>query len=281
MKINQKIKYVSIVSFCIILAMIFHAMTSNYSTTPEVANWSFFVKVMGLPLTLIIWYFIAFGSIAFIFYIFESKLPGIKSRKGLRYGIAIGILWLWGMLEGVSVSGNPFMNEFITGISDALPIVLMGLLLGIFTTKRNVIENKRKSLSLKNILLSVFIFSTIFLVGRYFFYYTNIMKSGFRLYPYFTFIWTFLMGTCIGVTYLLLGQATKSSFPMISAIKFGVFIFGVNWMVFVIFIPFVFDGTLNDFIIRILIDTLLVILSYYISEFLGKMNVKEKKSLKS
>lgn len=276
MKCNQKIKYVSIVFFSIILAMIFHVMTSNYSTTPKIANWSFFVKVLGLPLTLIVWYFIAFGSIAFIFYVYEDKLPGVKSRKGLCYGIAIGILWLWGMLEGVSLSGNPLINEFITGICDAIPILLMGLLLGIFTTKRNTIENKKKSFSLNNILLSVFIFSTIFLVGRYFVYYTNIIKSGFRSYPYFTFIWTFLMGTCIGVTYLLLGQATKSSSPFLSAIKFGVTIFGVNWLVFVIFIPFIFKGALLDFIIRIIIDTLLVILSYYVSESLEKMIVKKQ-----
>jgi len=250
--------------------MFFHIMASNYSTTPKVADWSFCVIVLGLPLTLVVWYFIAFGSIAFTFYMFEDKLPGVKSGKGLRYGMAIGILWLWGMLEGVSLSGNPLINEFFTGICDAIPIILMGLLLGIFTTKTNNIENTKKSFSLKKILLSVFIFSTIFLVGRYFFYYTNIMKSGYQLSPYFTFIWTLLMGTCTGVTYLLLGQATQSSSAILSAIKFGIIIFGINWLAFVVFIPFVFKGTLIDSIIRIIVDTLLVSLSCYISESLEK-----------
>lgn len=280
MKRNQKIKYVSIVLSSIILAMALHIMASNYSTTPKVANWSFFVNVLGLQLTLVVWYFIAFGSIAFIFYMFEDKLPGVKSGKGLRYGISIGILWLWGMLEGVSLSGNPLINEFFTGICDAIPILLMGLLLGIFTTKTNNIETTKKPFSLKTIFLPVFIFSTIFLVGRYLFYCTNIMKSGYRLSPYFTFVWTFLMGTCIGITYLLLGQATKSSSLIISAIKFGIIIFGVNWLVFVIFIPFIFKGTLVDSIVRITVDTLLVSLSYYISESLEKRLVRKKQSLK-
>lgn len=71
--------------------------------------------------------------------------------------------------------------------------------------------------------------------------------------------------------YLLLGQATKSTSLILSSIKFGTMIFGVNWFVFVIFIPFVFKGTLFNSIIRITIDTLLVTLSYYMSEFFSSV----------
>lgn len=272
MRCNQKVKYIFIVFFSIILAITLHAMASNYSTTPKVANWSFFVEFLGLSLTLILWYSIAFGSIAFIFYRFEDRLPGVGSIKGLRYGISIGILWLWGMIEGVSLSGNLLINEFLTGICDAIPILLMGLLLGNFTTKENNIEN---TVSSNRRFLSIFIFSTVFLVGRYLCYFTNIIKSGYQSSPYFTFIWTLLMGACIGVTYLLLGKVTKSSSTFLSATKFGIIIFGVNWTVFIIFIPFIFKGTLIGSIIRIVSDILLVILSYYISEFLDKLIVKK------
>lgn len=281
MRFNQKIKYVSIVFFSIILAMIFHVMASNYSTTPKVANWSFLVKKFGLLPTIIVWYFIAYGSISYIFYRYENKFIGINSTKGLRYGIAIGILWGWGMLEGVSLYGNPIINEFITGICDAIPVALMGLLLGIFTTKSNHLENKKKSINPSNILVSFFIFSTIFLVGRYFFYCTNIMKSAYHTSPYFTFVWTLLMGTCIGTTYILLGKSTQSSSQLLSAVKFGIIIFGVNWLVFIAFMPFILNGILIDSIIRVIVDTLLVILSYYISESLGILIVKKERNLKS
>lgn len=67
MKGNQKVKYVSIVFFSIILVMVFHVMASNYSTIPKVANWSFFVEKLGLISTIILWYLIAYGSIAYVF----------------------------------------------------------------------------------------------------------------------------------------------------------------------------------------------------------------------
>jgi hypothetical protein len=40
--------------------------------------------------------------------------------------------------------------------------------------------------------------------------------------------------------------------------------------------PFVFKGLLSACIKRFIVDTLLVILSYYVLEVLGKLNIKEK-----
>lgn len=88
----KKVKYISIVFISIILAMIFHIMASNYSTTPKTANWSFLVKSLGLIPTIIIWYVIAYGSIAYIFYkkdelsINNFNLPsGLSTFNLLKY----------------------------------------------------------------------------------------------------------------------------------------------------------------------------------------------------
>lgn len=267
---NKKIKYVLIVVFCIMLAMTFHVIGTKYSTTPQKADWSFLVGSFGLIPTIIAWYFIAFGSIAYIFYRYEDKLEGSCIIKGLSYGTGIGILWLWAMPEGVSLYGNPFINELVTGGCDAVPIIVMGLLLGIFTAGNNNHENRKKPVSLSNILISCFIFSTIFTAGRYLFYYTGIMRSGYHTHPGFTFIWTVLMGICIGITYILLGKAAQSSTKLLSAIKFGTIIFGANWLVFMAFMPCIIKGLLTDLIIRAVIDIVLVTLSYYISESLIK-----------
>jgi len=96
---------------------------------------------------------IAYGSIAYIFYRCEDKFTGTNITKGLCYGISIGILWLWGMLEGVLLYGNPVINEFITGSCDCIPVVLMGLLLGIFTTENNDITATKKSVNSVNLLV--------------------------------------------------------------------------------------------------------------------------------
>lgn len=277
MKKIGKIRYIAIVGFSTILAIILHGVTSNNSTVPQMADWSLLVNKIGFSLTVLLYFLIAFGIIAYVFYSYEDKLPGKKGLKGLRYGIAIGLLWQWGMLEGVSLMGNPLINEFLMGSSDAIPIVLMGLLLGIFTTKRISIETTRNNYDKSNIFLVIFIFTIIFLAGRYFLYYTKILASGYQTNPYLTFIWTLLMGTCIGVTYLLLGQATQSSLKLVSAVKFGLMIFGANWAVFTVFIPVVFKVDFISFIIRITVDIGLVILSCYLSESLGKLRLSFKK----
>lgn len=277
LKNTKKIRYLAIISFSTILTIILHGITSGNSTVPKEANWSFFVENMGFLLTVVLYFLIAFSIIAYIFYRYEDKLPGTNRAKGLRYGIAISLLWLWGMLEGVSLFGNLLIDEFLTGVSDAIPIAVMGLLLGIFTTKKISSKITKKSFYSREIILSTFIFTTIFLAGRYFLYLANILPSGYQTNPYFTFIWTLSMGACIGVTYILLGQATQSSSIIFSAVKFGLTIFGPNWLAFVAFIPIIFKGTFITSIIRISIDTLLVILSYYLSESLAKIMNRRKK----
>lgn len=268
MKYKQKIKYIGIVVFGIVLAMLFHVLTSKYSTTPKTANWSFLVKNFGLMQVIIVWYFIAYGAIVCIFYRYKDKFAVPIRNKGLGYGIAIGILWLWGMLEGVLLFGNPFINEFLTGVCDAVPIIIMGILLEKATNKDG--EEAKGHIQIKSIIISVVIFSIIFLVERYFLSITRIIKSSYDIKPYFNFIWTLIMGSCIGISYSLIGKATKG----LSGIKFAIVIFGINWLVFNIFMPFLFSAYIHEFIIRNIADILGVMLSIYLSERLNKIDSK-------
>jgi hypothetical protein len=269
-------KYIIIVAFCSILDMSFHVMTSKISTIPNTSNFSILTKVIGVTQSAILWILIAFSSVAYVFYLYKNKLPGVNNTlKGLRYGSTISLLWLFGMIEGVSLVGNTLIHETVMGLCDAFPIIVMGLLLGKFTTERTAIKQKNNSFNPCTILLSVFIFSIVFLVGRYLFYFTRIIESGYETRPYSTFIWTFLMGLCIGVTYISLGKSTQSSSTILSSVKFGVTIFGINWSVFLVFMPIIYEGNLIKFIIRCTIDIILVILGYYISASLEKLITKK------
>jgi len=277
MKSNKKLKYIAIVIFCCLMDFVLHGITSKISPLTVTGDLSIIAKTIGAPGAALIWIFIAFPSVAYVFYRYEDKLPGIKSRKGLIYGSVIGLLWLWGVVEGAALNGNNLIQEALMGLCDGIPVLLMGLLLGYFTTKRNPIESKNKQFKMGNILLSILIFTFVFLVGRYFLYSTKIIISGYESRPYETFIWTLIMGAIIGVIYILLGQTTKSSSTFLSAIKFGVIIFGINWTVFLIFVPILSGGTLIDIIIRIITDISFTILSYYLSESLVKVICYKKK----
>lgn len=277
MKSSKKIKYIAIVTFCAIFDFILHGITSGISPGPEFINLSIIAKTIGTLGAVMLWMFIAFSSVAYVFYRYEDKLPGIKSAKGLRYGSVIGLLWGWGVVEVSSLSGTTLIQETIMGLCDGIPVVLMGLLLGTFTAKIDPIKNKNKTYNKSNVFSSIIIFTSVFLTGRYFLYFTKIITSGYESRPYATFIWTLIMGALIGVLYILLGQATKSSTTLISAIKFGVIIFGINWFVFQLFIPLVFEGTSVDIIIRSISDISFVIVSYYLSESLSKTMFCKKK----
>jgi hypothetical protein len=283
MKSSKKIKYIAIVTFCAFLDFILHGITSVISPGPEFSNLSIIAKTIGALGAVMLWMFIAFSTVAYVFYRYEDKLPGIKSAKGLRYGSVIGLLWGWGVVEGSSLSGTTLKQETIMGLCDGIPVVLMGLLLGTFTAKMNPIKNKNKNMNMNktynksNIFSSIIIFTTIFLTGRYFLYFTKIITSGYESRPYATFIWTLIMGALIGVLYILLGQSTKSSTTLISAIKFAVIIFGFNWSVFLLFVPIVLEGTFVDIIIRSITDISFVIVSYFLSESLSKTMFCKKK----
>lgn len=273
----KKLKYIAVVTLCSILDFSLHGITSKISPGPELNNLSLLAKTIGTLPVVMLWILIAYSIVVYVFYRYEDKLPGVKSEKGLRYGIAIGLLWLWGVVEASSISGTTLIHETLGGISDGGPVVLMGLLLATFTIKKNSIEDKKTTFNLTNIFSSVLIFSSVFLVGRYCIYFTRFIKSGYETRPCATFIWTLFMGMFVCVIYNLLGQTTKSSSTLLSAIKFGVIIFGVNWAVFQLFMPLVFEGTLVDIIIRSFADILFATLSYYLSESLvRKMYQKSK-----
>lgn len=256
-----------------------HVMTSKISSISQLGNFSILVKTLGMPVVAVIWIFIAFGSVAYVFFRCENKFFGSKNERGLRFGCAVGLLWFWGVVESIAISGNSLGHESVMALCDAIPVILLGVLLGRFTTGRNCSEEKRESLNPSCILPTIFIFSIVFLVGRYLFYITKIIKSGYAEWPLATFIWTLLMGAFVGISYILLGQATKSATVFSSAVKFGVVIFGVCWASFQMFIPLIYAGTLTDIILRCIIDIALVIVSCCASESLTKKQHRRKSEM--
>ncbi|MDD5700767.1 MAG: hypothetical protein PHU23_01850 [Dehalococcoidales bacterium] len=278
MKKTALLKFAAIIVICVLLDITLHMVTGPYSTMPEAPDYNKLAELLGTEVTATLWALLAFSSVACVFYRFQHGIPGAGFKKGLRYGGAIALLWLVAMLEGVSLFGNPVINEFVVGLSDAIPVLLMSILSGLFIVEK--VENKNTeaaSFSFYQKLPAICLFSGIFTLGRYAAYFSGIIQSGYQTNPVFTFIWTLLMGACIGVVYVLLGQTGKTLSLTRRAVTFGVLIFGVNWAVFLVFMPFLFSGFLIDVLSRIAIDVLLVTLGCYLSL---KFNIKRFQEVK-
>ncbi|MBP1761376.1 MAG: hypothetical protein H6Q64_918 [Firmicutes bacterium] len=275
---NIKFKYIGTIVLSTALCLTLHLLTPPVLASDTSANTlSKLVLLIGLPLTALLWAIIGYSCVAFVFYLIEDRIPGNKSVRGLKYGISIGLLWLLGYIMGVPKSGNPFINEFVGGLCDAIPVVLMGWLLGRSSKEADSINTYNtfyRYQSFIGIVVFVLVFSLIRIVS----YYTNIIDTGFRTDPVYTLVWTIVTGLCLGLTYLLLRKTTPSSSSLLSSIKFGFILFGLTWGGFFIFIPLVLKGQMINTIFMFLIDTISVTIAYYLSEIVSLPRTVEQSS---
>jgi hypothetical protein len=274
MKKGTWVKFVAIILVCVIIDIVLHLVTSAYSTMPESPNFSIVAELLGTESTVSLWALLSFSGAACVYYLVRNTIPGEGVHKGLRYGSAIALIWLFAMLEGVALFGNPIMNEFVVGLSDAIPVFLMGILLSLLFNEdgKNAVV---QPYTLGQKMTAVSIITGIFLIGRYVAYFTGAIQSGHHTSPVSTFFWTFLMGACIGVACILLGNIENTLFLERRAAKFGFLVFGVNWATFLVFMPLLFSGYLMDVIFRIIIDPLLVTIGYYLA-FSPGVGLKQK-----
>lgn len=264
MKKGQIIKVVAIVLACVLLDIVLHIVTKSYSTMPENPNYSIVAKLLGTEITVSIWAILSFSGAAYVYCLIRNMIPGDGVRKGFRYGSAIALLWLFAMLEGVPLFGNPIINEFIVGLSDAIPVFIMGILLSLLKAEKK--ENAAvKPFAFKQKIMAVSVFTGTFLIGRYVAYFAGVIQSGYQTSPFYTFLWTLFMGVCIGVVCVLLGNSGNALSLKRRAAKFGFLIFGENWAVFLAFMPLLFSGYIVDVLSRIIIDILLVTIGYYLA----------------
>ncbi len=264
MKKGVLAKFVAVILVCVILDIVLHLVTSAYSTMPENPHYSMVAEVLGTEMTVSLWALLSFSGAAGVYYLVRDTIPGEGVQKGLRYGSAIALLWLSAMLEGVALFGNPLVNEFVVGLSDAIPVFLMGIILSLLFNE----SGQHAAVSPwtpGQKMTAVSIITAIFFAGRYIAYVTGAIQSGYQTSPVSTLFWTVFMGACIGVVCILLGTIEDTSSPGRRAATFGFLIFGVNWAVFLVFMPLLFSGYLTDVIIRIMIDPLLVTIGYYLA----------------
>jgi len=279
MKKGQKIKIVAIVLACVLLDIVLHIVTTSFSTMPENANFSLLASILGTEITASLWALFAFSGVAFVYLNIRNEIPGEGVKKGLRYGTAIALLWLFAMLEGVSLFGNLIINEFVVGLSDAIPVFVLSILLSKLQIEKAEC-NRPVTFMLRKKIKAISVFTGIFLAGRYIAYFSGVIQSGNQSRPLETLIWTLLMGISIGTAFVLLGSNRSGRSLKYRVMKFGLLIFGLNWAAFLVFMPLVFSGYIADVFLRIIIDTTLVTIASYLTifpsgKFIRKTDFKE------
>ncbi len=207
---------------------------------------------------------IIYTSLAVVFVFIQEKLPGNKLSKGFRFGISFGILWFIAMPGTSLFFGSPLLHELLTGALDGIPLLILGLLLGMFVaTDNNHIANKKPM----GYILPIIVVTLFFIVGQYLaFIFIGRTTPHFSITGTDTFIWTLALGLWMGAMYCLLKQGIKEESLLKRSFGFGGVVIGINWLFFNLFIILIVDVPLLDPIILAGLNILSVIVGMLVFE---------------
>lgn len=258
---NRWGKILAIVVICTFLDLVLHIMAGDALPPGEP---SLFVK-KGIFIPIMIMHiFITFGMIAVTFTMIQENIKGRKWIKGLLFGLSIAGMYFMGMFEMIIIFNDSVSNTLSTAIGDAVSIIIMGIMLGVFTVNDSIEKNVNMDLknSVKKI-LSVLTISIFFLVGRYIAYIGFQIESVYDTEVLATFIWTFLQGILVGLMYVLVKAGIKVKSPIKKAVFFGFVIFGINWLMYHAFVPIMVEVNIIDMFIRVGSDSLFIAIGVF------------------
>ena len=245
--------FLLIVALCGALDIGLHMAGGDLMPMPSA--FSPLVDRFGFGAVVAVWIALAFTGMGLAFLFWARRMAGSGWAKGLRYGLALGLMILIAMFEGVGLLGTPLIGELAMGLADAVPIALMIALLGWTLASASPDAEARGRPQALRVLV---VFALVYGVGRTGVQFLGLIESGLaeRVLP--SLIWPFTMGAAIGVLFLAMTDALRGLSRGSAALAFGLGVFGANWALFMTFVPMVFPGALADTALRVGLDILLV-----------------------
>ena len=235
--------------------------TGNTPLPPSAIN-----KAGLIPIAFTLFGLITYGLLAVVFVLIQEGLPGKRMTKGLVFGLLFGMMWAVYLFEPLPFSADASMvDTFSYPVVDGTTIAILGLLLGRFigTDSRGT---GKVAISFGT--LTLLAIPVLFIVGRSLGYTAIGIYSFFADRPLGTMLWVAETGIWIGVMYLLLRPGIAIRSPLAKAAFFGVIVFGIDLLMFNLFIPIVFEMDMADLLIRTAIDMISVIVGVYIYEMI-------------
>ncbi len=112
---------------------VIHGMlpSDNNSALPP----SIIAQAGMLPVAFILYGALWFGLLGIIFNIIQNKLPGTKVLKGITFGLFFCLLAFMLYFEPLSTA-SPFWVNMAWMLGDGVPLILFGVLLGLFVVPK-------------------------------------------------------------------------------------------------------------------------------------------------
>ena len=227
-------------------------------------------QAIGMIPTAAIVVTLAYAVIALILLIVQEGLGGNRLSRVIRCSVPFGLLWFMGVLESVPALGKPLLPEFLIGVTDIIPVLLIGVLISLGISKG---EHPSQGNLLPRVGLDILVIAFTYLVGRYLAYAVIHINSGYSTRPEATFWWTLAMGLAVGVAYSFWRDSVQGRTPLAKGLWFGIVAFGLYWALNNFFMPLLFDISfiqfdppIMNYVFRVAVDVLFVILGVWIVE---------------
>jgi len=257
---------VIIVAFVDMILHRFFAPRIEYSFPPSIfVEKGLFLPAAGMALIIL------FGIVAIVFTLIQENMPGTKTMKGCRYGIAFGVLCFLSIIEMSLIFDSLLVDELRTAATDGVSLLLLGLLLAWLTgTNGQATQQHAKSNWI------IFILTPLFFVGgRYFGYAIIHIMSAYLEKPGATFFWTLGIGVWLSAMYRLLREERNDVSARTQAMRFGVLVFGSYWLIYNLFVLLFVQVSILDVFLRVIIDVVFVTVSIWIAIVLERRVVMQ------
>ncbi|HOP46924.1 MAG TPA: hypothetical protein PK874_04615 [Desulfobacteraceae bacterium] len=262
----QGVKFLLIVFASTVFAVLLHQVHHDPLMTVRTEPQSIIITSGYFPPVAFASLFVAFCIMGLMFLTIQKTLRGKKLLKSTLFGIALGGMYLVGMIEAYVVYPVPLFGELYTGLVDGCGILLMSLLLGKYMADDMPDEKRPSGATFPAIL----IIPVIYLLMRYFSYTVINIESSYSTLPAATFLWTAGMGCWVGVMYMLVGRNICPRNPFNQALVFGGLIFGINWLIYNLFTLIFLGVSVLDLLYRCIFDSLAVVMGVYVLSFLSR-----------
>jgi len=219
-----------------IVAILVHALLPSPGAELNAAEFDGrLVELLGFPVVASIYFVLLYLHIFLIYVTLGKRFERGKLRVGVRFGIAFGCMYLFGMQE-VMVEGSPLteygmdfiLYQFFMGLGDAIPALVLCVVLAILLLngrKTDEIEHDSKVLDRR-----IMMFMFFFFVERMFGYCTGLVDSDIKSYTIPVIVWTIVMGMVFGVMDALLSPVFTHCCRKEQILQKNVWTIGANWI---------------------------------------------------
>jgi hypothetical protein len=179
-------------------------------------------------------------------------IPFIRDFKKSMFKLTLflGLLWFIGFFEAI-FSEETYLDLLILAIGDSIPAFLLVFLIAKYSINIHddfKTEGKLHENDIKYRIISVFAITISFTIVRLIGYYIINMKSRIDDMAVGIFIWTVLMGLLIGLEYIMYQKMDCNGLWIHRVFRFVIILFGINWIIFNLFVPLLLNEPYMEFI---------------------------------